>query len=164
MVFWLEYTNGLRYDSRKILHPSWTMTIHRLNVTSIRLKHSLLLVLVTAFLSMQWTTTHIHLAEHHDHDGGHHQHSTETHAHQLANQHSDVIDSSHHNDVVELDHQCTNAKGKYKEKPSALVIAAVFRQKTLLPPGSIELPVILNTRLNYLDRSTVYLRGPPQFS
>lgn len=138
------------------------MTIRHLNVTSARVKHSLLLVLVTAFLSMQWTTTHIHLAEHHDHDGVQHQHSAEAHAHQLTNHHADAIDSNHHNNLVEIDHQCTNAKGKYKGKLSALAIAAVFQQKTLLL-GSIELPAILNTTLNHLDRSTVYLRGPPQF-
>ena len=55
----------------------------------------LLLLLVTAFLSMQWTAVHIHLAEQHDHDGSHHQHQPEAHAHHLSIQSVAAIDFSH---------------------------------------------------------------------
>ena len=50
---------------------------------------TIFLVLVTAFLSMQWSPAHIHLAEHHNHGGGQHHHNIEVHVHQR-------LSSSHH--------------------------------------------------------------------
>ncbi len=126
----------------------------------------LLFVLITAFLTMQWTAAHIHLAEHHDHDGSHHQHSIEAHSHQLAGHHTDTIDSplqSEDLSVVELDHEYNLASGK-KKTPATAAISSVLQQLSLFQPIDTELPVILNTKLSYLDRSTIYLRAPPCLS
>ncbi len=126
----------------------------------------LLFVLITAFLTMQWTAAHIHLAEHHDHDGSHHQHGIEAHSHQLAGHHSDTIDSPLQSDdlsVVELDHEYNPANGK-KKTPATAAISSVPEQLSLFQSIDTELPVILNTKLSYLDRSTIYLRAPPCLS
>jgi len=123
-------------------------------------------MLITAFLTMQWSATHIHLAEHHDHDGSHHQHSIEAHAHQQADHHTDNIDSSHQNgdlSVVELDYEYNIPGGKIKT-PTTAIIRVNLLQITLFQPINTDLPVIHNTKLNYLDRSTIFLRAPPQLS
>ena len=64
-------------------------------MTKFRLNKTMFFVLVTAMLSMQWSVTHIHLAEHHDHDGSHHQHNTEAHAHQSFTHNDDLTNSDH---------------------------------------------------------------------
>ncbi|MDH5387946.1 MAG: hypothetical protein OEY06_05820 [Gammaproteobacteria bacterium] len=128
--------------------------------------YSLLFVLITAFLSMQWSATHIHLSEHHDHDNSQHQHNVATHAHLLANHHADSIDSIQHADnsnVVELDQQCSTATVK-KITPSIAIIASTRLQLFLSQPVSFELGGHLNNKPGYLDHSTVKPRAPPLFS
>jgi len=80
----------------------------------------LLSILITAFLLLQWSATHIHLAGEHEHDGGVHQHAATAHQHQLSSHHADAIDvatdSLSHKDtskVIELDHVCTQLHGKF---------------------------------------------------
>ncbi|MDT8384515.1 MAG: hypothetical protein RRB22_08875 [Gammaproteobacteria bacterium] len=132
-----------------------------------RLNIALLFVLITAFLSMQSATAHIHLAELHDHDGSHHQHQSAAHAHQSMVDHYDAIEFSHqadHANVVDLDHECsTTAKNKY-EKPSGFIVTRAHRQPVRSASVSIELPVVINTKLNYLYYSTINPRAPPRFS
>jgi len=124
-------------------------------------------MLITAFLAMQWSATHIHLAEHHDHDGTHHQHSIEAHAHQQAGHHTDTIDLSHLSSdlsVVEIDHEYNVPGGKNKTPTTTAAITVFSQQITLFQSISTDLPVVLNTKLSYLDRSPVYLRAPPHLS
>lgn len=135
------------------------MTKHRLNTTFI-------LLLTTAFLAIQWSAAHIHLAEHHDHDGSHHQHSIEAHAYQTAGHHADTIDSSHQSgdlSVVEINHEYNTPNAK-KKTPTTAAITPAFQQIALSQPININLPTILNTKLSHLYRSTVNLRAPPQLS
>lgn len=141
--------------------------VPRINVTKYRLTHTLLFVLIVAFLTMQSAAAHIHLAEHHDHDGSHHQHQSATHAHQSIDSHADAINSSHqmdHVNVVELDHECSTTTKNKQEKPSASIVTRAFRQPILSKSISIELPVVINTKLNYLYYSTINPRAPPYFS
>ena len=133
-------------------------------MTKIRLNHTLLFTFIAAFLAMQWTTTHIHLAEHHDHDGSHHQHKVEVHAHQSIDNHVSYTDLSHQPNslnVVELDHEFSTQK---LEKPSTFFIALTFPQLSFSIPNATELPTNFNTQLNYLYRSTAKPRGPPAYS
>lgn len=128
---------------------------------------ALLLLLVTAFLSVQWTTAHIHLAEHHTHEGSHHEHQIESHTNHLTNQHASTIDSNHqadHENTIELDHDCCSPNNG-KQTPSLIgIIASIFHSQ--LPPTvvSSKIPVIVNTKLSYLARTTVQLRAPPHIS
>lgn len=136
-------------------------------MTKYRLNCTLLFVLIAAFLAMQSAAAHIHLAEHHDHDGSHHQHQSEAHAHQSIDSHDDVIDSSHqmdHANVVELDHECSTSQKNKQEPLSVAIVAAAFWQPVFLTFISTKLPLIVNTKLSHLYRSTIGLRAPPQFS
>ena len=131
-----------------------------------RLNKTLLLFLVTAFLTVQWTATHIHLADHQDHDDSHHQHDLETHAHFLTDHQTDSIDSEATTDdlsVVELDHKCNLPIAK-KITSTIAVIASVNLPLLSFQSVSFELPVFTDDKSSHLDRSTVSPRAPPQAS
>lgn len=134
-----------------------------MRITKFQSNYALLFMLITAFLAMQLTTTHIHLAEQHNHDGSHHQHQIEAHAHNLTDQHTDAIDFSHQTgdaNVVEFDHECSSAKREKQEDPSA----SAFEPLQASLPGSIKIPLIINTKLAHLDHSIVNPRAPPHSS
>ena len=132
-----------------------------------RLNHTLLFVLITAFLTTQWTIAHIHLTEDHDHGGSRHQHSSEAHAHHSIASHADAIDFSHQpNDlnIVELDHELSTQKAGKLDKPATANITSVFPLLSLVLSDNARLPGIVSTKLSYLFRSTVRSRAPPQYS
>ena len=132
-----------------------------------RLNHTLLYVLIAAFLTIQSAAAHIHLAEHHDHDGSPHQHQSEAHAHLSIDSHDDAIESAHqmdHANVVELGHECSTSQKNKQEQFSVAIVLCVLRQPVFSIFVSTKLPLIVNTKLSYLYRSTIHLRAPPQFS
>ena len=136
-------------------------------MTNFRLNHTVLFALIVAFLTMQWTTTHIHLAEHHEHDGGHHQHNIEVHAHSSIDQHSSAIDSFHQSNslsIVELDYKFNAQKTEKREKPPTSAIGLTFPPLPFPQLIDTELPPNTNTRLNYLYRLTAKPRAPPAYS
>jgi len=131
-----------------------------------RLNKTLLIFLVTAFLTVQWTATHIHLAEHHDHDDSHHQHDLEAHTHLLTDHQPDSIDTeATTNDlsVVELDHK-SNLPIAKKITPAIAITASVNLKSLSFQLVSFELPLFTDDRSGYLDRSTVSPRAPPHTS
>ncbi len=133
---------------------------------SFRLNKTLLLFLVTAFLTVQWTATHIHLAEHHNHDDNHHQHDLEAHAHFQTDHQIDSIDSeekANDSNVVELDHKCSLPIAK-KITPTIAVITSVNLQFPSLQLVSFKLPGFVDHKSSYFYRSTVSPRAPPQIS
>lgn len=125
------------------------------------------IVVIAAFLAVQWSSVHIHLATHHDHDGSHHQHVSKGHLHDLGSHHADAIDVSHadnHESVVELDHECTSPSWKkFDDQPDVLaqfhgcfirqLYYDVGRPSTYKAPDS-----------SWLSYSTIRLRAPPQFA
>lgn len=126
--------------------------------------HALLLMCITAFLAMQWTSTHIHLAEQHTHEGSYHQHQVVAHAHHLTNHHASVIDSfqqTSHASVIELDDEYSLQKRNQQNDFSTVRTASFFQPPQRILPTSIKIPV-LNTKLNHLDRSTLNPRAPPK--
>ena len=118
----------------------------------------LVLLLVTAFLTMQWTAVHIHLADQHIHDKSLHQHQIETHAHDLINKTVAAIDLSHqasHSDVIDLDHDANLPKKEKQRTPtSAAVITPVFA----LPKTPVRLLVKL--LLSKAPNSDIYIAHP----
>ena len=127
---------------------------------------TLLLFLVTAFLTVQWTATHIHLAEHHNHNDNHHQHDLEAHAHFLTDHQIDSIDSEVKTDdsnVIELDHKSSLPIAK-KITPTITVIASVILQLPSLQSASFKIPIFVDDKPGHFDRSTVNPRAPPQTS
>ena len=94
-----------------------------MRVSKFKLSYALFFVLITAFLTMQWTATHIHLPQKHNHAGSHHQHKIETHGHDLTDKYvidyvtkyAVDIDGSHevrHANVVDIDHKYTLSKSE----------------------------------------------------
>ena len=142
-----------------------------MRASKFKLNYALLLVLITAFLTMQWTTAHIHLSQKHNHTGNQHQHKVETHGHQLTDQYvidyGVDIDDSHevsHANVVDIDHKYTLPKSeKQKYFPLAVAPPPYLLLQSFIPI-SVKIPVILNTKLSYFDRSTVSPRAPPKTS
>ena len=135
-------------------------------MTKSRLNKVMLLVLVTAMLSMQWSSAHIHLVEHHDHDGSHHQHNVEAHAHQSFTQNDNIADSSHQLDVnvVELGNDCNVHNGNNIDV-QPVVLTSINLQLNFTPHiNSIESSGLSNSKRRYIDYSTINLRAPPKFS
>ena len=136
-----------------------------------KLNNVLLFVLITAFIAMQWTATHIHLSQQHNHSGSHHQHKVKNHNHDLT--HKYVIDSavnideSHevsHANVVDIDHKYTFSKSEKQKFTSLAVAPPSYLLQQFFLPTSVKIPVNLNTKLSYFDRSTVSPRAPPKTS
>jgi len=133
----------------------------------IRSNKTWLFFLVTVFLSVQWTATHIHLAEHHDHDGIHHQHNIQAHSHNAPSHHADTIDSAHvidDSNVVELDNDCTSPGWK-KVSDQFVVSSSTWDSLVFVPKFfSNQLSRQDDNKQNYHTYSTIRLRAPPQTS
>lgn len=134
-----------------------------------RINKAIFFVLITAMLSMQWSTAHIHLAEHHEHDGSHHQHTTKAHTHQTFTHSDDFIGSSQkvylqETNVVELYDDC-NIKNHNNVNEQPIVLSSVDNQLNITPyVSSIEPLEISNSKRRYIDDSTINLRAPPKHS
>ena len=125
----------------------------------------MLLLLVTAFLAIQWTAVHIHLADQHIHDKTFHQHQIETHAHNLTSKTVAAIDLSHqasHTDVIDLDHDANLPKREKQRTPSsAIVITPVFALPQAPEQVIGKIAFVKNTKLRYLYRPSFNPRAPP---
>jgi len=125
-------------------------------------------VLITAMLSMQWSITHIHLAEHHDHNESHHQHTVDAHAHQSFTQNDYFIDSiqqihDHETSIVVFNNDCNIHKWNHlDDQPLAFLVT--FQSGFIFQSGSVEKTVFNNSKQPYNDYSTIRLRAPPKFS
>lgn len=136
-------------------------------------------LLVSALVSLQWFTPHMHLVAQHDHDGMLHEHGARIHAahnFSAATHHVDAIDiatdnnagDTHQNDthqnIVELDQECGNrmqhtGKATQYALPSsapALNIASATMARDKIPHHD---PVIDNPA-----HSLVRSRAPPEIS
>lgn len=134
-------------------------------MTALRLTYPLLFALIIAFLSMQWASAHIHLAENHVHDEIH-QHEVESHTHHLTAQYSDTKGSSHLADTsstIDLDNQCNVPSGP-KKTPDLATIPPLFQQNTHVQTVKLELPFTENLFYHPLDRSAANPRAPPYSS
>lgn len=138
-------------------------------MTKFRLNKTMFFVLVTAMLSMQWSTAHIHLAEHHDHDGSHHQHNIDTHSHQSFTQNDNYIDSTHQINeqkvkVVELDNDCNIHSWNNLDDQPITLTSVNFQLNLIHHSSNFELSEFRNSKRRYIDYSTINLRAPPKFS
>ena len=135
----------------------------------LKLRHNktLLLFLITVFLTVQWATVHIHLAEHHDHNGDHHQHNIQAHAHETSSHHADSIDSAHATDdfsIVELDNDCTSPGWKKTGDQLAVSIPIAYQLVFVPKFFNSQLSERDSNKQNYITYSTTRLRAPPQIS
>ena len=134
------------------------------NAAKFRYNKMLFLVLFVSFLSLQWSSAHIHLAEQHDHGDTHHQHEIEAHSHHqtLSADSAHSIDDS--DKLVELDLDCNRyATSKYDSH--YIAFSSVNNHLSIYyPSGDNEPPVLQKSKLRYIDYSTIQFRGPPQIS
>lgn len=130
----------------------------------------LLFSLITAFLFLQWSATHIHLAGEHEHDGGQHQHTVTAHQHQLASYHADTIDVaddtlSHidSNKVVELEleHVCNQYHGKLSEQFAVIPSGSWDSFERQISSKSIVTPYQQDIYQSYHQYTFIRLRAPP---
>lgn len=123
-----------------------------------------LFFLIIAFVSVQWSVTHIHLAERHSH---HHYHDAQAHAHAHyePGYHEDIMGLVHTaNDykAVELDNDC---KSIGREITSGQQITSISYQTLFAPEFHGEpLPEWDSNKQSYITYSTTMLRAPPQIS
>lgn len=133
---------------------------------------ALLLLLITAFLSLQWSFTHIHLGQHHNHGDGQHSHSASIHTHQPVSHHQDVIDVGQadvlpHTDetpVLELAPDCTCSQVNLVSKLAFAVFSLDGQPLTRLQAGYIISAYVPDFPHRYLDRHPPGQRGPPLFT
>jgi len=135
----------------------------------LRLNKAIFFVVIAAMLSMQWSSVHIHLAEHHDHQGNHHQHKSEAHAHQTLTQNNDFIDSNYraHQQnikVVELGNDC-NIHNWNNIDDQPIVLSSVSNFARFIPHlSNLESSEFNRSKRRYIEYSTIHLRAPPKFS
>ena len=122
----------------------------------------LFLVLLVSFLSLQWSSAHIHLSGQHDHDDSHHQHEIEAHAHHdsLSSHGAHSIDDT--DKLVELDLDC-NRYHTSKYDSQCIIFSSVNNQLSIYyQVSNNEPPITYTSKLRYIDYSTIRFRGPPQ--
>jgi len=131
----------------------------------------LLLSLITAFIFLQWSATHIHLSGEHQHDGDHHQHTATAHQHQFANHHTDnldpatdVLSHSDTNKVIELEQVCTQFHGKLAAQLAFIQPASwdIFEPHVL--SSSLVSSYEFDSYQIYHQYTSIRLRAPPVIS
>lgn len=131
--------------------------------------------LITAFLFLQWSATHIHLAGEHDHGDGSHQHTVTTHQHQFTH-HADAIDVANDvsftdtlshadsNKVVDVEYVCTQFHGNLA-KFFAVVPSIDWNNSEFRISLTSTIPLFQqNTYQTYHQYTSVRLRAPPVLS
>lgn len=135
-------------------------------MTQLRQNKTLFILIITAFLAVQWSSAHIHLATLHDHDGNHHQHATQGHLHDLGSHHIDAIDVSHtdsHENVVELGNECTSPSWKKLDDQPDVFADSFNYHFSQLRYSYVYLASYESPDSSWLSYSTVRLRAPPTF-
>lgn len=129
-------------------------------MAKIRLNYIQLLFLITAFLSTQWATSHIHFTEQHSHDGNFHKHQVKTHSHQYLATDNTIIQKNHSN-IIELDYEYNKQNSK-KTKIEFTDIGIVFSNTS--PPFSfskLKIDSFLISKKDYFTYSSSNPRAPP---
>ena len=128
--------------------------------------HSLLFIAITAFITVQWSATHIHLASSHSHEQDYHQHPVEVHSHQSLDSRpvtEDVAQKKHSSTAVELGQEYRFSKNEKLNKLFLAVVGSGFNLHS-----SLLVPCIpradLYADLRDLNRSTINPRAPPHTS
>jgi len=132
-------------------------------MTKVRLNYVQLLFVISAFLTIQWTTSHIHIAQYHDHDGLIHQHQKETHAHQYIASDNLSFQTNHLN-VIAFDSEFNLRNNKQQQSPSSDIALQVFSTLSSISLLRVEIPIFINTKLGYSLYSSVNPRAPPKTS
>lgn len=125
-----------------------------------KLNYVQLLFLITAFLTIQWTSTHVHFSENHNHDGNIHKHQIETHTHQYLSLNDSSIQLSHIN-IIELDTKDYKQNRKIEETASLDIAIQTFNLEVVIPLVNLEVPPFINKEQGYSLYSSSNPRAPP---
>jgi hypothetical protein len=126
------------------------------------LSNYLLLILsLASFFTLNWTSSHIHIAKHHNHGGSYHKHQTQVHNHHLDN--IDISSEHQHLNIIKIEYQ-SNLQDKQKVKKPTYIFSNTsysLENKLYLDRyiGSIH-----NKKLSYLTYSKLNSRAPPKVS
>ena len=129
-------------------------------MTIIRLNYAQVCLILVAFLTIQWTTSHLHLEQQHSHDGTFHQHQVTAHAHQYLAV-NDLEGQSNHSNIIEFDEEYHLQKRIKQQIPSPDMAIEVSHSIVPIIRLKIEIPVYINTNLGYLALSNTKSRAPP---
>lgn len=131
----------------------------------------LLFSFITAFLFLQWSATHIHLASEHEHDGSQHQHTVTAHQHQLVSHHTDAIDVAGDtlthidtNKVVEIEYICAKFHGNLGELFAVIPTTAWNSVEGQIAVNRIVKPYQRDVHQSYHQYTSIRLRAPPVIS
>ena len=125
-----------------------------------KLNYIQLLFLITAFLTVQWTATHVHFSENHNHDGNTHTHQVETHTHQYISIDDSSFQVSHSN-IIEFDSKDYKKNRKIKETASLDIAIQTFNLEVVIPLVKLEVPSFINKEQGYSLYSSSNPRAPP---
>lgn len=126
---------------------------------------------ITAFLFLQWSATHIHLADEHAHDDIQHKHTVTAHQHQLVSHHTDAIDVAgdtlYHvdtNKVVEIEYVCAKFHGNLGELFAVIPSAARISFESQFTSNSVTTAYQQDNYQSYHQYTSIRLRAPPVVS
>lgn len=125
-----------------------------------KLNYVQLLFLITAFLTIQWTSTHVHFSENHNHDGNIHKHQIETHTHQYLSLNDSSIQVSHIN-IIEFDTKDYIQNRKIEKTESLDIAIQTFNLQAVIPLVKLDVPLFINKRQGYSLYSSSNPRAPP---
>jgi len=131
------------------------------------LKLTLIFVSLIGFLTTQWASAHIHLADQHSHDGSAHSHQAQAHSHLVqvtSNHHTDTIDAAsqaHDHDSISINHQYIPFSPEKLKKQSPMVINGEFFAQILFLPEATPPPERHHNPLIIFRNSIIQPRAPP---
>lgn len=131
-----------------------------------RATHLLLFIAIFAFITVQWSATHIHLASSHSHEQDYHQHPVEVHSHQSINTSSiaeNVAQKKHSSIAIEFGQEYRFSKNGKPKKPFLAVVGTGFKLQNS-PLVTCITRTVLNADLRDFNRSTINPRAPPYTS
>ncbi len=123
-----------------------------------------LLLLITAFLTLQWTTAHLHLGQQYNEHASHHQHSAKAHTHNLTNQSVNVLHQTGYTNVIVFTDECHVPKQEKQKHFSTALVAKATSLSLSQPFLLVKAKIPKNPKSNYFDLSIVNPRAPPQIS
>lgn len=125
-----------------------------------KLNYIQLLFLITTFLTVGWTSTHVHFTETHNHDGYFHKHQVETHSHQYISIDDSSFQVSHSN-IIEFDFKDYKKNRKIEETASLDIAIQTFNLEVVIALVNLEVPTFINKKQGYSLYSSSNPRAPP---
>ncbi len=122
----------------------------------------IVLLLITAFITMPLAISHIHLSEQHHHNEFQHKHTPSPHSHRLTQQNIDVSHHISHENIITLEYEYQLPKKEKQKSPSVSLIFLILYLSAVFFLSHIKIPTVINDNLSYFKRSTNKPRAPPQ--